>query len=314
MLNAWAEWGGSALGMLTLFGVLRRDWEQSAAALALWAVGTARPPSSVARPILASVKGPTQHAEGTDATEAEQAFKLFSANLYKRNRSAAQHLTMIREQQPDVICLQELGPDIAKELKDALGEQYPYQALRPRSGAYGFGVFSRFPIEENGHWERPGVKPWGQRVRCTLPEGEVIEVYNVHLVPPTAISTLRKGMTWGFRTREEQVRVMQQQIRGRALPACVVGDHNFADTSDAYRIAREEWNDAWQAVGQGIRWTWPTRDFPFSPIPWHPRMLRLDYCFYNDQLRATDMQILTRRTGSDHCPFVVTLLVDRCFV
>ena len=297
MLNAWAEWGMGTLGLLALRAALRRRWLQSAALLGVMALG--------AEHYLAAsrLSNPNQ-SQNQDPT-----FTIFGANLYQRNASAAAHIALIRQHQPDVVCLQELTLQLADQFLSALGDEYPFRAWQPQASAYGYGVLSRFPVAQTGHWVTPGVRAWGQRVALTLPSEEMVELYNVHLVPPTAGSTLRQGMTWGFRVREKQMQVMQQEIKKRGYPACIIGDCNFTDSSDVYRIACEELNDSWLAVGRGKRWTWPTRAFPLKLLPWSPRMLRLDYCFHNEQLTPHAMQVLTARTGSDHCPLIVTFSV-----
>jgi endonuclease/exonuclease/phosphatase family metal-dependent hydrolase len=151
------------------------------------------------------------------------------------------------------------------------------------------------------------VRAWSLRAQVTLPEGQIVELYNVHLVPPASASTLEQGLTWGFRTREAQLRVIEREIESRGFPALIVGDHNFSDASATYRIATENWTDAWMSGGQGVSWTWPTRHFPTPAVPWNPRMLRLDYCFYTRHLQALEMRVLTKRTGSDHCPILITI-------
>ncbi len=310
MINAWGEWGRAALGGLALLGALRGRWKQGGAALALWAIAARRAAGDPLLPWLPAFR--TLQDEGALQPETEavqQRFTLLGANLYKHNPGMEPHIALIREHRPDIVCLQEFQPTFARDLIAAVGDDYPFRAFRPEKEAYGFGVMARFPVEETGFWERPGVRPWAQRVRCTLPSGQAIEFYNVHLVPPAAPSTFEMGMTQGFRAREAQLRAMQREIAARGVPACIIGDHNFTDCSDAYRIALETWSDAWRVAGRGPRWTWPMRHFPFGWPPRQPRMLRLDYCFYTPTLRALHARVLTARTGSDHCPLLVTLAV-----
>ncbi|MGH2542718.1 MAG: endonuclease/exonuclease/phosphatase family protein, partial [Ardenticatenaceae bacterium] len=228
MLNAWAEWGTMALGVLAVVGALRRQWGQALGALALWTVGAAERSATgdhkgSSLPILLALVGNGNESRKTEAAAEGQAFTLFSANLYKFNPTAAPHVAMIRRHEPDVICLQELQPPLLNELLEAVGNGYPYRALRAKMGAYGFGTLSRYPLEETGYWDRPGVRAWAQRVRLTLPGGAAVEVYNVHLVPPASASTLERGLTWGFRTREAQLRVLEREIESRELPALIIG-------------------------------------------------------------------------------------------
>lgn len=311
MLNAWAEWGLLVLTALGGVALLRRERGQAAALLGVAVSGVQRLPSN---PLLAAFALASNGGrEAAVAPLATFPVTLLTANLYKLNDEATPHIALIRCHHPDVLCFQELTPSLATQLLDALGEAYPYRAWRPAPGAYGFGVLSRFPVEETGHWTEPGVRPWCQRVRVALPNAHPIDLYNVHLVAPTADSTLEQGMTWGFRAREEQVRQIQAEISARAVPACLIGDCNFTDGSDAYRIALSQLGDAWQGAGRGPRWTWPTRGFPLDVLPWGIPLLRLDYCFHTDVLRPIAAQVLRERTGADHCPLLVTLAVPECY-
>jgi len=310
MLNAWAQWAIAILAWLAIQAGWQQKWVRCMALLGFVAIG--REHYRVAHRSSTSQKDQQDQPLASKAT-----FTIFSANLYKSNSSAVDHIALIRQHQPDVICLQELAPQLADELLSALGEIYPFKAWQPKVGAYGYGVLSRFPVEQTGAWVTPGVRAWGQRVRLTLApsagsgtDDERIELYNVHLLAPTSSATLERGMTWGFRVREQQMRFMQQEIKSRRYPACIIGDHNFTPSSDLYQITNETLRDSWQAVGQGFRWTWPTRAFPLKRLSWSPRLLCLDYCFHNERLIPQTMQVLTARTGSDHCPLLVRFTVN----
>jgi len=299
LANAWAEWGVYLLAGVGITALLRKE---KAAGVAL--LGTA---TLAALPQWME-NGNTKVLPVTVAPQ--RTFTVFSANLFKRNPSMAQHIALIRKTSPDIICLQEFSPRFAQELLESVGHEYPYRALHPEKGSYGYGVVSRYPIEETGSWDRPGIKAWGQRVQVILPTEQAVELYNVHLFPPMADDAFLNGMTWSFRAREGQIEVMQKEIAERGLPALVIGDCNFNDTSDAYRHAIRTWTDSWRVAGHGSRYTWPTLAFPTKRIRYNPRMLRLDYCFHNEQLTTQAFQILTERTGSDHTPLLATLALS----
>jgi endonuclease/exonuclease/phosphatase (EEP) superfamily protein YafD len=299
LANAWAEWGAFLLAGVGLTALFRKE-----KGVGLSMIGTA---TLAALPqFMDSRSNRTIPPTLTDTAP----FTVFSANLFKRNPSMARHLALIRTLQPDILCLQEFSPHFAQELLESVGDTYPYRALRPEKGSYGYGVLSRYPIEETGFWDRPGIKAWGQRVRVTLPTGKIVEIYNVHLFPPMADDAFVNGITWSFRAREAQIEVMQKEIAERGVPALIIGDCNFNDTSDAYRLAVQTLTDSWQVAGRGSRYTWPTLAFPSKRIPYNPRMLRLDYCFHNEQLTTQAFQIITERTGSDHTPLLATLAVS----
>lgn len=291
--NALAEWLTWLVAVLALWHAWRGRWLQSGAAALLWLSGHSHRNTLYTLPPVNA------------ATYRGSTLKILSGNMYKLSPSADEHIRIARQQQPDVLCLQELQHERAAEISAALGEVYPYSALRPAPEANGFGVWSRYPIRETAWWDEPGLLPWVQRVQIELPDGP-IELYNVHLVPPTAKSTFQMGMSRSFRVREMQVRIMQQEMAARGLPAATIGDHNFSATSTAYHLACQRLTDAWRVAGQGLPWTWPTQGFPLALLAWTPRLLRLDFCFHNEGFRAREAQaIRTRR--SDHCALIVTL-------
>lgn len=300
LANAWAEWGVYLLAGIGVTALLRKE---TGGGIALLSTATLAALPHLLENRTTKILPPSP-MKGT-------AFTVFSANLFKRNPSIARHIELIRNHQPDILCLQEFSPHFAQELLESVGDEYPYRALRPEKGSYGYGVLSRYPIEETGFWDRPGIKAWGQRVCVTLPTAQKVELYNVHLFPPMADDAFVKGITWSFRAREGQIGVMQTEIAERGLPALVIGDCNFNDTSDAYRLAAQTWTDSWQLAGEGSRYTWPTLAFPTKRVRYNPRMLRLDYCFHNAPLTTRAIQILTERTGSDHTPLLVTLAVAK---
>lgn len=299
LANAWAEWGIYLLAGVGLTALLRKE---KGAGVALLGAATLT--------ALPHLMGNRNAHPSVVATPIGIPFTIFSANLFKRNPSIASHIALIRQNSPDILCLQEFSPHFTQELLESVGDEYPYRALRPEKGSYGYGVVSRYPLEETGFWDRPGVKGWGQRVRVTLPDGQRVEIYNVHLFPPMADDAFTNGLTWSFRAREGQLTVMQAEIAERNFPAIVIGDCNFNDTSDAYRLATQSWHDSWQTVGQGSRYTWPTRAFPTKKIPYNPRMLRLDYCFHNERITTHAFRVLSERTGSDHTPLLATVAVS----
>lgn len=56
-------------------------------------------------------------------------------------------LQLIRQEDPDVVCFQELNPEIAAALQHTLLADYPFQALEARPGVTGMGVISKVPLQ-----------------------------------------------------------------------------------------------------------------------------------------------------------------------
>ena len=85
-----------------------------------------------------------------------------------------------------------------------------------------------------------------------------------------------------------------------------VGDANVSSLSDAYKLLREELEDAWIEAGFGLGHTFPGSGIPGSSRPqvagilvpqW---MARIDYVFYSDQMQAIAAHLAPFDGVSDH--------------
>lgn len=290
MLNAFTEWTRGANLALALLRLRQGHGDAM-----LFAV-----------PALLTRVAPKQRKGA--ATGRGHVFTLMGTNLYLDNRRIAQHVALIGDHQPDIVAFHELTVAANEALHGGLRADYPYRVAVPRNDAYGFGIFSRFPLRNPEILDTPGVRPWAQRLLVDLPDGTTVALYNVHLCAPTSGSTRHLGFTWGFRAREAQIEAMAARIQSEGYPAVIIGDHNFTEASAAYDVATTAWRDAWAEAGQGPRWTWPLRGFPYPPVATLWPVMRLDYCFLSGVV-AQSLAHLAARTGSDHRVLLATLQV-----
>ncbi|GEM_PF-979038 len=245
------------------------------------------------------------------AATSRAALRLISMNLLRKNHSGRQVVDAIRSAAPDLVVTQELEPYLHDFLEQALPD-YPYRHWHPhRKSGGGLGVFSRYPLQPTGLWEKPGTRPFGLRVTLDLPGG-ALDVYSVHLISIGAAALQKTGLTGNFRSRERQVRILLDEVATRGRAAMLLGDCNMTEGNEAYRLFSAELSDAWRAVGRGPGWTWPhTLDVLANPGRRALPLLRLDYCFCTASVRPQHMHVVYAPTGSDHCPIVVDVLVSQ---
>jgi endonuclease/exonuclease/phosphatase family metal-dependent hydrolase len=198
-------------------------------------------------------------------------------------------LAVLREQQPDVVCLQETWSTDGEDQAAVLAEGLGYHAAvgeAPRFDGMGFAnsVISRWPVEvvDSVPLPRPDGRPGHRRavaVRVDTPWGEWPFV-TTHVDHRFDASDAREC---------QLVRVLElvADLRGdpeRDLPVVVGGDLNATPDSDEIRLVTGRrqapvrglvLNDLWEQAGDGPGHTW-TRDNPYSADTAWPRR-RLDY-------------------------------------
>lgn len=236
-----------------------------------------------------------------------QPIRLMSFNLLKHNRDADAIARVVIEVNPDIVAFQEVTPWLAEALNAYLEPYYSHRLWRPHPGSGGLALLSRFPLEETGYWTTPGVEPFALRGTTTV-EGREVDIYAVHLVAPAGDHLRATGLTGNFRLREAQAALLSAEVVRRKRPALVVGDCNFTETNDAYRLLANTLVDAWKMAGQGYGATWPRTLKPFLPVPTVP-LLRLDYCFHTSSIAALKVRVWPHAAGSDHAPLVVEVLL-----
>jgi endonuclease/exonuclease/phosphatase (EEP) superfamily protein YafD len=237
--------------------------------------------------------------------------RVMTANLWSHNHDANSLAVLLKNRQPDVLAVQELGPDMAARLAWVLQKEYPYQALCPSDSTLGMGVFSRYPILGS---EPPEMGPQ----RCSFQqvtfefESRPMRLFNVH---PVAPRITHRQLGWlhlpnGFDTSEQEqtLRGLIQCVQGVPEPVVIVGDFNVGDRQRLYRIVRKRLLDAHSEAGWGFGHTFPCR-LPGQPnLPFIP-LVRIDYVFH-DQVWTARSTRTGRLRGSDH-RYVLAELVLR---
>lgn len=252
---------------------------------------------------------------GTEGDEV--LFRVMTLNVLFSNNEGAAVERLVREEQPDVICLQELTPRIAADLEVRLQDTHPYRVLAPEEGTTGVGVFSRYPLQDEGELPDPAEQAgrWrnGAHVMTVDVGGRPVKLLNIHAAPPPS-DISHPHWFENFETvvqlREQELDLWMDWAGQQDEPLVAAGDFNLTDQNAGYRLVAARLNDAHRRAGWGWGHTWQADRRGYAGLPLPSRLLRLDYVWYSDHWRAVDAHVGAWDGQSDHLPVVATLALS----
>ncbi len=252
--------------------------------------------------------------------------RLLDLYHWSGHKNAAEDiLELIREHDPDILCLQELtvmdGSDYSKEgLKQKLS-QLPhshFDFIDERSKRkHGLAIFSKYPILDTGseHFSgsrntityadlmigRQKVRVFNNHLESTHVERDDFDLNDLrgtgeNLMTREKVSATMGRMKESYRRRAVQADLLKRKIQDSPHPVIVCGDFNDTPVSYATYQVRRGLHDAFRSGGRGMGIT-----FPGLIIP-----LRIDYILHDKAFRSGSFE-----TGnvdySDHRPIVCTI-------
>jgi endonuclease/exonuclease/phosphatase family metal-dependent hydrolase len=225
--------------------------------------------------------------DGADGPE----LRVMSANLKLGKADPAEVLAIVRESGMDVLCAQELTPELANVLEaSGLDELLPHSLERAGPSSTGSAIFSRYPLHPLGGAEAPGYPFVMPRAMVAVPGAGRIEVASVHTVPPTGSSAVN---TW------EQGLDQLPDAGESGRPTLLIGDFNATLDHEAFRdVLDRGYVDAGDVTGAGLEPTWPQDKFR----PW----VTIDHVLADERIAIADYDVLGL-PGSDHHAITATL-------
>ena len=217
-------------------------------------------------------------------------------------------ITFIKEEQPDVLCLQEYrnGSPITLE------GYYNFNALPiDNTIKWGQAIFSKYPIVNSGSLEFPNTFNNGIFVDI-IKEKDTIRVYTLHLqssgintdvdkLKEEKSSDLFKQVSSTFKEQQSQVELFLKHKSKCSYKTIVTGDFNNTAYSYIYKeIIGDDLRDTFEAAGNGFGKTF---DFKFFP-------LRIDFILSDKDFSINGFKTFNHLTMSDHYPIKATLSLD----
>jgi endonuclease/exonuclease/phosphatase (EEP) superfamily protein YafD len=220
--------------------------------------------------------------------------EVVSLNLLVRNDDYEEVRRYLQQRDADVLVLSELTPKWVEALAPVIAG-YPHRLAKARKGAWGLGVYSRYPLVD-AEITNLGVTD-SSHVAATLrlPGGDV-QLLGVHLVSPTLPGRAER--------RNRQLVALANRLgppRSPAeprMPRLLLGDMNVTPFSPYFRELLERTGLQDQRGAAGLIGTWPTWVLPLQ-IP-------IDHCIADPDLGVTRVA-RGPIVGSDHYPLEITL-------
>jgi endonuclease/exonuclease/phosphatase family metal-dependent hydrolase len=257
-------------------------------------------------------------------------FKVISYNVrlfnYYENKNGTNSekkvLEFLRDQKPDILCLQDLygsGGSAQKEIAigNTLGGKYYSHMKVLGSGKnrfYGIATYTKFPIIRKGeivHSRSSSLSIYTD----VLIGNDTFRIYNSHLQSfrlksmersfieemTTSddnetlgdVKSLSLSLKKGFVRRAFQAEVLKDNVNKSPYPVIVLGDFNDTPVSYAYRKIRKGLNDSFVNSGYGAGFTY-RGNYPPN---------RIDYILYDNALINTYFEIIKVKY-SDHYPII----------
>lgn len=259
--------------------------------------------------------------------EREGTFKVMSYNVrlfdnYEKDGGSTEQkvIEFLREQEPDILCLQEfyLSGDPARkdnDIKKALGESYhSHMKLisNGRKSFYGIVTYTRYPIIKRGEIIHPNSSSLSIFTDILIKK-DTFRVFNNHLqsfrlrnmnnsfleeMTSTnnretfnTMKNLSVRLKQGFVRRAQQAASVKTQMNLSQYPVIVAGDFNDTPVSYSYRKIRKGLKDSFVDSGYGAGFTY-RGNYPAN---------RIDYILYDQLLDCKYFDIIKVKY-SDHYP------------
>jgi endonuclease/exonuclease/phosphatase family metal-dependent hydrolase len=213
----------------------------------------------------------------------------------------------LRDEDADIVALQELSDQQAEAIEKDLIADFPNQVLVP-AGFAGKGVLSRYPLLHSRSLELYPERP-DLTVRLDI-DGVPLSIVAGHPPPPR--------LHGAHLTFDQHALAQLETLANHAIeeaPAILLGDMNMTPGHAVYtRFVTLGLVDAFAQAGSGRGWTLPVRvgqgriKHGLQRVPLHA-LARVDYIWLTPGLRAESAWV-GRDGGSDHLPVLARIQFD----
>lgn len=236
--------------------------------------------------------------------------KILSLNSSWHKTSSQNLVQLIQQQQPDIICLQEIVRTHTKKAFPRLKASYPYQV-----DVQSVGILSKYPIVLSENLHLAGHREIQQRAILQI-NHEAVVVYNIQVISPwirpQKILPFLTIPIYDYTKRSAEIQDLVQRLQKETEPFIVAGDFNMTDQSQDYFYLKTVMQDSFQASGLGFGFTWPYGwELSFliknSTSKLNYPIFRIDYIGYSKHWASQSSKVLPT-TGSDHLPVEAELI------
>lgn len=211
--------------------------------------------------------------------------RVMTANLFLGRADPGAVVDLVRDQQIDLLSLQELTRKENRALQEAgLARLLPERRVFTAPAFSGAALYSRWPLEGGELIGGSGGLLPMPRSRVRVPEAAPVEVVDAHPPPPTSSE---QASVWELGLQSLPSTDPQGMVR------LLLGDFNATLDHQALRdVLDRGYVDAADAVGKALTPTWP-------PERSLPPTVTIDHVLVDERVRVRDVGI-HELPGSDH--------------
>ncbi|WP_053992254.1 endonuclease/exonuclease/phosphatase family protein [Mangrovimonas sp. TPBH4] len=229
--------------------------------------------------------------------------RLFNLFEWIKDRDVKKEmLGFIKEQQPDIISLQEYRPDETIQLKN----YHKFEKVSGNKVKSGQAIFSKYPIVNSGSIEFPNSSNNAIYVDIVKMK-DTIRIYNVHLqslrIDPNmeklaneSSENLFKRVGGTFKLQQSQTELFLKNKAKCPYKMIICGDFNNTAYSYVYKEIKGDLQDTFVEAGNGFG-----RTFNFKFFPVRIDFILADKDFEVNSFKTFDIEL------SDHYPIMTKL-------
>lgn len=258
----------------------------------------------------AAAYGPRFIPRATAASDGDS-LRVLTFNVWGDNQRLEDVEQWIREQNADVVLLQEFSAEMLTIANTSLRDIYRYQS---DISMWGNLTLSRYPITNEEMLDMQGDGALTQHRMTLEVDGQSITIYNIHFAMPARetsrfnspinFSLLNLSLAFDPAWRDTQIHNFIDVLESETGPYIAAGDFNMSDQSAIYSELAAVASDSFAEVGVGLGQSWPNPII--DDLRFLPPLVRIDYIWHSDEFQAVSAQqgpVL----GSDHLPLIATL-------
>ena len=226
----------------------------------------------------------------------ESTLRILIGNVLQPNENYENYINQIEQENTDCFTLVEVNEKWVNEVKQRLGEKFPFQILEPLDNLYGMAFFSKHPIK-NFKTEYL-VKDDIPSMKCDLiKDGTTHHIQIVHPQPPSPTES-----NYSI-NKDKELMILADRMKDMKQPRMVIGDFNDVAWSKTTRLFQKISRLLDPRKGRGFYST-------FHAAYWFMRF-PLDHIFVSDHYSLVEMKRL-QAYGSDHFPMIAEMACDHC--
>ncbi|GAB2625221.1 endonuclease [Paractinoplanes abujensis] len=222
---------------------------------------------------------------------------VMTVNMFIGAADPAAVVRLVREHDVSVLAVQEFTPESAAGLSAAgLDELLPHHALADEIGTTGSGLYSRFPLTDQGsrRGDGGGLQDGNLQAYATIqpPGAGPVFLESAHPLAPYALAA---EQAW----RSDLEALPRADQAGP--PKLILGDFNSTlDHAPLRETISHGYRDAAAATGKGLIGTWG----PYDGLPIPP--VTLDHILVDKRIGVRETSVHSV-SGSDHRALVATV-------